>query len=400
MTEVREAEALIAEHMRVWPREAVPLEHATDRVLREDVFAERDLPAFDRVTMDGIAIRYQDYEAGARSFRIAATQAAGVAPAAVEASGECIRVMTGAVCPIGADTIVPVERLTLGADVATISADATITPSQFIHARGSDRKSGSLVLAAGGRIGPPEMAVLASAGCARVSVARLPKVAVISTGDELVGIDEPVLPHQIRSSNGRAIAAALERHRLARVERVRLRDEETQLLERVHDLHADNDVLILSGGVSMGDFDFVPATLNKLGCELVFHRINQKPGRPMWFGVSAAGKPIFALPGNPVSTLVCVARYVAPAFEAALGLEDRRVERAVLSEAAADSPPKMTHFVPVRLSWTPSGTVSARPTRINTSGDFASLAGTDGIVELPPDSASRQPGATVSFYGW
>ncbi len=400
MTEVSEAAALIARHMPKWPAESVGLASATDRVLLEDVTAERDLPAFDRVTMDGIAIRFEDFASGLRRFTVSTTQAAGVAPAKIEDTGACVRVMTGAVCPIGADTVVPVERLTLTDATATIASDADVQQSQFIHSRGSDREIGSRVLAAGTRIGPPEMAVLASAGKASVRVARLPKAALISTGDELVGVDEPIEPHQIRSSNGRAVAAALERHRLATYQRIRLRDDASRILERVESLHEDSDFLVLSGGVSMGDFDFVPAVLEKLGCELIFHRINQKPGRPMWFGLSGEEKPIFALPGNPVSTLVCMARYVIPALRASLGLRDERTMRVVLEAAPSDSPRSMTHFVPVELDWTATGRVSALPTRINTSGDFASLAGTDGIAELPPDPEKRQVGAVVDFYGW
>lgn len=400
MTEVAEAEALIARHMPSWPGQVLALEDVTGRVLRDNVSADRDLPAFDRVTMDGIAIAFADYANGRRRFALAGTQGAGVPALRIGTPGECVKVMTGAVCPEGADSVIPIERIELRGNEASVAPNAEVEAGQFLHRRGSDCQSGAQVLCAGLSIGAPEMAVLASTGKSRVAVARLPSVAVVSTGDELVGVADAVAPHQIRSSNDRAIATALERERLASVERLRLRDEESAMLERVEHLHERHDVLILSGGVSMGDFDFVPGVLAQLGCELVFHRINQKPGRPMWFGLSRAGKPIFALPGNPVSTLVCMARYVVPAFRRALGSTELQTERVVLTHPPKSSPPRMTHFVPVRLHWSESGAVHAVPRDINTSGDFVSLAGTDGIIELPPDPARREAGSVVSFYRW
>jgi molybdopterin molybdotransferase len=164
-------------------------------------------------------------------------------------------------------------------------------------------------------------------------------------------------------------------------------------------LHDDNDILILSGGVSMGDFDFVPAVLEKLDAAVVFHRIEQKPGRPMWFGISGAGKPIFALPGNPVSTLLCMTRYVVPALAASLGLRAAPAEFARLSEPVS-GPANMTYFVPVILSWSDDGVESALPRPTNTSGDFASLAATDGFVELPSGRGEHPVGSFGRIYRW
>jgi molybdopterin molybdotransferase len=400
MVEVHEAERLISEHMPAWPSEEVPLELAIDRILAADVLAERDLPSFDRVTMDGIAIDYAAFRDGIRQFKISGIQPAGVPRSAIIARDECVRVMTGAICPGGANTVIPIERLQFDGNRASIAAGAHVEARQFVHPRGSDRPKGAVTLASGVRLGPPEIAVLAANGCACVRVARLPLVAVVSTGDELVGVDDPLQPYQIRSSNGRAIEAALTRRHLAQTARVRLRDNEQIMLEAIAALHSRNDALILSGGVSMGDFDFVPAALERLGAELVFHRVNQKPGRPMWFGLSRDRKPIFALPGNPVSTLVCVARYVAPAFERALGSTNHRTERVELAAEAADGPAGMSWFVPVRLEWHAEGTALAYPCRINTSGDFSSLAGTDGIVELAADERARAEGARAALYRW
>jgi molybdopterin molybdotransferase len=304
--------------------------------------------------------------------------------------------MTGAACPDGADTIVPVERLEVQGDAVVVTASA-VTARQFIHARGSDGRRGDVLLAPGVRLGPAEIAVLASAGRADASVAVVPRVAAVSTGDELVAPGEPVAPHQIRSSNDYAIAASLQRCALATITRVRLKDDPDTMLAAVRSLHESHDALILSGGVSMGEFDFVPGVMKSLGAELVFHRIRQKPGRPMWFGVSSARKPIFALPGNPVSTLVCLTRYVAPALRYSAGAPDAPPERVRLTERVV-GPADLTYFLPVKLGSSSEGVALAEPRPTNTSGDFVSLAGTDGFVELPP--GTHAAGTVARLYRW
>ncbi len=400
MTVAAEAAQLIEDHMPIWSSNTLQLEAAVGHILAEDIAADRDVPAFDRVTMDGIAINFSAYSAGRRSFNVCGVQAAGVAPLALDNKDQCVRVMTGAVLPIATDTVIPIERIELNGDAAEISSTAQVAEGQFVHRRGSDGAQGSIVLKRGTRIRSPEMAVLASVGKAQFQVTRPPRIAVISTGDELVDVAEPVLPHQIRSSNGRAIQAAITLHQCGYATRTRLRDEPADLLATISRLHAENDVLILSGGVSMGDFDFVPGALDHLGAKRVFHRIDQKPGRPMWFGVSRDGKPIFALPGNPVSTLVCLSRYVIPALRTSLGDVNIQTEIASLSANVTDGPKDWTYFVPVTLQWQRDGRLLATPHKINTSGDFASLAGTDGIAELGIDENARNIGSPVAIYKW
>jgi molybdopterin molybdotransferase len=399
MIEVAEAEALIREHMPKLPARREALGDCVDRVLAADVVAERDQPPFDRVTMDGIAVAYRDLAAGVRSFEVVGTQAAGAEALGLARSAQCVEVMTGAILPRGADTVIPVERIARSGTRADVEAHAVIAERQFVHRRGSDRSSGEVVLSAGSRIGPPEMAVLASAGSGTVAVAALPRVAVISTGDELVDVDDPLAPYQIRSSNDRAIEASLVAHRLARVRRARMRDDAATLRAALAELDADSDALILSGGVSMGKFDLVPAVLAQLGARLVFHKISQRPGKPMWFGLSSSGKPIFALPGNPVSTLVCVTRYVLPALRAAAGAAPRPTELVELS-ARCEASPELTYFLPVKLSWSASGTALAAPRPTNTSGDFVALAGTDGFVELARKRGEHAAGSVVKLYRW
>jgi molybdopterin molybdotransferase len=396
MTEVADAESLIRARMPRWLAETVPLDQCVGRVLATAVPADRDQPPFDRATMDGIAIAHADWASGVRRFHILGLQAAGAPPLAIKRPGDCVRIMTGAACPDGADTIVPIERLEVQGEAVTITASA-VRARQFIHERGSDRRAGDVLLTTGSYLGPAEIAVLASAGLAAASVARMPRVAAVSTGDELVDPGEPVEPFQIRSSNDFAIEASLRRSGLASITRMRLKDDPDSMLAAVRALHESHDALILSGGVSMGEFDFVPGVLKSLGAEVVFHRIRQKPGRPMWFGVSGARKPIFALPGNPVSTLVCLTRYVAPALRYSAGLPDALPERVRLTERVA-GPADVTYFVPVKLSSSADGVALAEPRPTNTSGDFVSLAGTDGFVELP--AGAHEAGKVARLFRW
>jgi molybdopterin molybdotransferase len=307
--------------------------------------------------------------------------------------------MTGAVLPAGADTVIPVERLEKRGAQVSVHPDALVERRQAIHARGSDRRAGAQVLEAGLRRGPTEIAVLASAGRSEVTVARLANVAVVSTGDELVDVSDSIEPWQIRSTNDRAIEASLVRHKLATVTRARLADDPEQMIESIVRLHASHDALILSGGVSMGQYDFVPDVLGKLGAEIVFHRIAQRPGKPMWFGLSRDGKPLFALPGNPVSTLVCLTRYVLPALRQACGEEDTSTENAVLTRDVS-LPADLTLFMPVVLASDDGGRLLAEPRPTNTSGDFISLAGTKGFVELPREQRLWPAGSVVRVFRW
>jgi molybdopterin molybdotransferase len=399
MIEVTEAEALILGHMPRFPARQEPLAACGGRVLAEDIHAERDQPPFDRVTMDGIAIAFRDWAAGHRSFAVVGTQSAGAEPLAVTSPAECVEVMTGTPLPSGTDTVVPVERVQRTGTTAAIAADAAVNADQFVHRRASDRTVGSLVLRTGMKLRAPEIAVLAGAGHSTALVVDQPRVAVISTGDELVDAGKPIASHQIRSTNDRAVEASLLQHRLGHVTRARLRDDANALAVAIDRLDSELDVLVLSGGVSMGQFDFVPSVLTELGAKLVFHKVAQRPGRPMWFGVSARGKPIFALPGNPVSTLVCATRYLLPALRQASGLAQ---DPPVLVELTApvEASPTLTLFTPARLSSSPRATLLAEPHTTNTSGDFVALAGTDGFVELAARRGFYPAGTVARFFRW
>ena len=378
--------------------EAADVSAATGRILRQTVVAERDQPPFDRVMMDGIAIAHADLEAGTTSFPVQCTQMAGE-PATQLETGKAIEIMTGASLPVGADCIVPVERITVDGGVAVLEDGYVAELRQFIHPRASDHARGSELLAPGKRISPLDIAVITSAGLTEVAVSREPVIRIISTGDELIPAGERIEPHQIRMSNGPAMRALLEEHGYTDCEHDHLVDERDVLKEWIA-VHLDAaDVIILSGGVSMGKADYVPEVLAELGVEVIFHKISQRPGKPMWFGKGPDGQSVFALPGNPVSALVCCRQYVIPALAKASLAAARAPEFASLAGDVTFKP-DLTCFQPVRLLSNAAGQVLAMPVRTNTSGDFTALSATDGYVELPREQSYFPVGTPVFLHRW
>jgi len=394
---VAEADALIDAHMPAFGVERVAMEAAVGRVLRESIFAERDQPAFDRVMMDGIGIRWND--PSPRSFALAGTQMAGMARLTLSQPGACLEVTTGAIVPEGCDCIIPVEQLRREGDRYVLPDDYRPAKGQFIHRQGSDCRAGTQVLEAGVRLGAPEMAQLAANGVPRVDVAMLPSIAVLATGDELVGVDAPLGEGQIRRSSDVAIVALLRTHRFGRVALSHAADDLDATSDALRVLLASHDVVVITGGVSMGQRDYVHEALAVLGVKRVFHRIAQRPGRPMWFGVGPARQVVFALPGNPVSSLVCAVRYVRPALLAAMGLRRDGPEWVCLEEGVNASE-TLTCFAPVHVRQDPSGRSIAHPVPSPTSGDFSSLPRAHGVVQLPMAKDRVPAGAVVPLYRW
>jgi len=401
--DVTRADRLIAETLPAYSTLPVSLSQSHGQVLRQTVIAERDQPPFNRATMDGIALRSAALSSGSRRYRVAGIQGAGQSqltlPADTSEQSHCCEIMTGAVVPAGCDTVVPVERIEQNDEWVQLEAGYQPEPGQFVHRQGTDHLAGDTLLEPGTLIGAPEMAILTAAGQPTVQIARWPRVAIISTGDELVDVGEPLADCQIRSSNDRAIETCLQLNGCQTTQRCRLPDDPTALEQEIQQLHADNDVLILSGGVSMGKYDYIPAILERLQVRVVFHKILQRPGLPMWFGISAANKPVFALPGNPVSTTVCCVRYVLPALRQALGLDAPFQETVALAESV-DFAPDLTWFLPVRLHTGSSGLPEALPRPTNTSGDFVGLRNTHGFVELPQGQDHFPAGFVAKLYRW
>jgi molybdopterin molybdotransferase len=395
----RLAEEAINSRLTCLPIESLPLTQCVGGTLRENVYAERDTPPFDRVTMDGIAVASEQLRKGQRRFHIQATQGAG-APALKLASGDnAIEVMTGAILPLATDCVIPVENYDVIDGVVSLTTEVSSTPFHNVHRRGSDSRQGELLLETGTLLRAPEIAVAASAGMARVRVSSQPAIMIVSTGDELVEPGDPIAEYQVRRSNAYAVSAALRRRGFMRVADDHVPDDEHILRERLALHLTTHEVVILSGGVSMGKFDLVPKALMQLGVQEVFHNIAQRPGKPMWFGIGPHGQAVFGLPGNPVSTLVCLIRYVIPAIGEAMGSRRSQPERLALA-APVSFKPALTYFLPVTIEHDDWGRPWATPRPPNGSGDFLSLAGTDGFVELPPGPNTYQKGFVTSVHRW
>jgi molybdopterin molybdotransferase len=392
-----EAESAIAAAVAPVSHEPVALAAAAGRILRIALRAERDAPPFDRVAMDGIA-----FALGAgnrRQFRIAGTQAAGAPVLSLASEADCFEVMTGAVMPRGCDTVVPNEQVDSVDGHAGLRSGCEAAPWRHVHRRGADARAGDVLLQAGTRLAAPELAIAASAGHAELQVSRAPRIAILTTGDELVEPGEPILEHQVRRSNAYGLAGALTLAGFAPAANLQLPDRVDAISAALAAALVQHDVLVLSGGVSAGRFDFVPGVLASLGVQAAFHGIAQRPGRPMWFGSGAMGTLVFALPGNPVSVLVCLTRYVIPALGRLVAMPAKALPKVALAQDFTFEKP-LTCFLPVTLGYDQQGRTLAEPRTTGGSGDFISLAGTDGFVELPAGPATHAAGLAVPFYRW
>lgn len=396
-----EAQRLILENVALFHREDCPLGSAHGRVLRNEVRADRDLPPFDRVTMDGYAVRSSSLKAGTQSFVVSGVQAAGMRAFKLGSKADaCVEVMTGAVLPEGADCVIPYEETTREGMGVAVSAEALrFASGHAVHRRGSDHMAGEVMVKPGTRLTGREIAVAAACGHSNLVVSQRPRIAVVATGDELVEVEASVGPHQIRRSNDHALRAALMAAGYPQVARYHLRDVRHEVEHLLWHLLAEYDVLVISGGISKGKFDFLPAELDRQGVRKIFQGVAQRPGKPFWFGVSARETPVFALPGNPVSAYTCLHRYVLPALAYASG-EGTPVQRSVALASEVTFKPALACLMPVHLSSGPRAELNATPDPNNTSGDFAGLLTTDGFVELPVGPAVFPAGTVVPFWPW
>lgn len=396
-----EAEKIILDSVVPFHREDCPLLSAHGRILRDNLTADRDLPPYDRVTLDGFALRASALAAGRREFKVEATQAAGMRPFKLSDRPEaCVEVMTGAVLPEGADCVVPYEETTReGAAVTVSAAAAAFAAGHAVHRRGGDHRANEVIVPAGTRLTGREVAVAAACGHRTVTVSAHPKIAVVATGDELVEIDMPVAAHQVRRSNDYALRAALSGAGYTNVSRFHLRDVRHEIEHLLWHIIAEFDVVVIVGGVSKGKFDFIPAELIRQEVKKRFHGVAQRPGKPMWFGVGPRHTLVFALPGNPVSCYTCLHRYVIPALDRGCGLIPAPRRLVALAEPVTFKP-ALAYLLPVKLASGPRGELLATPVATNTSGDFTGLLGSDGFVELPADVSEFPAGYTARYWPW
>ena len=397
MISVNEALKIVKENAFTPSISEVPVLESLGLILAENIIADRDFPPFNRVAMDGVAIAHSTFRGGNSSNFdvekwmpfIEDTQYAGESQRQLSTPKNCMEVMTGAVLPLGCEAVVRYEDLEIeeferSKHAKFLISQREIKDWQNIHPQGSDRKAGDVLLWKGLKISPPEIAVMASVGKDKVLVEIPPRVAVISTGDELVEITTNPEPYQIRMSNSYMLAGALAQIGI-KANLFHLKDDKELLLSKLKEILLNHDILLLSGGVSAGKKDFVPEILTNLGVKKLFHKVAQKPGKPFWFGKSEEGKTIFALPGNPVSTFLCFCKYFL----------NQKQEQVILDKDVFFKL-NSTYFVPVK-TYFQNGKMMATPFEGSGSADFANLTDCDGFVELPADSQEFKAGEMFGF---
>ena len=388
MVSVEEAKRVILSHRVEMDTEEIELSKAIGRVLRQPIFADRDFPPFDRISMDGVAINYQDFAEGCKQFKIAGTVAAGDPQQYLTKKNACFEVMTGAIMPEGLDTVIQYEQLSVKDGIANLEVD-NVKQGQNVHLKGLDRQQGDELIAAGRKITPAELGILATVGKSKVSVSKQPSIIVISNGDELVDIDGMPQAHQIRKSNVHQLSALIQNEGLLS-DSAHFRDDYTLILERLATFLDKYDVLVVSGGVSKGKFDYLPKALEELGVTKHFHRVEQRPGKPFWFGTKRK-TAVFALPGNPISSFICTQHYLLPWLRQNLGLAPVNDIFAVLTEEVTFKP-NLTYFLQVKTTYTTFGTIEATPQRGKGSGDLANLLETDAFLALPAGKETYKKG--------
>ena len=395
MINVSEADDFILNSTPIFEEEIIDIELSMGRILFQDISSIRNQPPFHRVTMDGIAINSNNKR---NVYKIEDVQAAGSPRLNLKSQDNCIEVMTGAALPHGCDCVIPYEQVLISKENESASIKTEdIIEMKYIHLEASDYKKGNTLLTKGTLITSPVVAILASQGKREVSVFKRPKIAVISTGSELVELNSEVLPHQIYMSNSYAITSELEKFGIQSIKRIHIVDDKDSTEKKIKELLYGNDILIITGGVSMGKFDYIPEVLSKLGVEKIFHKIKQKPGKPMWYGIKDH-KQIFALPGNPVSCLVCLRRFVIPSLIKSQGYKVKEMYGELAKKVEFNK--DFTLFKPVTTSYSKGGQLLLTPVESNNSGDFYSLGKSDGFVELPGEKIVFNKAESYKYYPW
>ncbi len=391
MISVEKALEIVLNHTQDFGVEEINFKDSLGRVLKEDIKADRDFPPFNRSSMDGVGITTDSYNSGIREFNIEGIQAAGSEQLTLKNRNNCIETMTGAVTPKNVDAVIPYELVEINNGIAKVT-NKEIKYFQNIHKKGLDRKENDVLIKKNTTISSAEIGVLATVGKTLVKVAKIPNVMIISTGDELVSVSKIPEAYQIRRSNVHTLVSILNRLKI-KAETIHITDSKDLLKKKIDKLLGSFDVLLFSGAVSKGRFDFLPEVLEELGVEKMFHKVRQRPGKPFWFGhtvplsMSEQDKNkskntiVFAFPGNPVSTFVSCMKYFYPWFKKSIGIEYQNQNFAVLAKDFSFKA-DLTYFLQVKLE-NKQGALYAIPIAGHGSGDLANLVDNDAFIELP-----------------
>jgi molybdopterin molybdotransferase len=397
MISVAEAIQIIRQQTHTLPVEQVSLRDALGRVLAQDIVADSDLPPFDRSQMDGYAVRAVDAQAAPVRLRIVGESAAGRGWHNQLEEGQAVRIMTGAPVPEGADSVQQVELAHELKDGTVVELLENVEAGKSIVRRGAEIQAGETVLTAGTMINAAMMAVLAAFGYATVNVFRRPRVAVLATGTELVSVDQKPGQDQIRDSNNYSIAAYAELAG-ATIERLPLTGDETSLLKNQIAKAAEScDLLVTSGGVSMGVYDVTKAALRELDAELFFERVALRPGKPTVFARLSTGTLAFGLPGNPVSVAVTFNLFARTSLLAMQGATEPALKRetAVLARKVKGNADRES-YLPVQLTTNDDGELIAFPLKWGGSSDFVAFALTTALAIVPAGTKVVEAGSLVN----
>ena len=389
---VVEALERVIESVSLQRVEVVKLEQSLGRVLAEDVQANRDLPPYDVSAMDGFAVRSVDMVEAPTILEVVEDIRAGDMPIKSLQQGQCARIMTGAPVPQGADAVIRVEE-TEALENERVQINSAVKRGNDIRPRGENMKNGDVVLASGTEITPGVIGILATVKRAQIEVYRRPSVAILSTGDELEGLEEPIDPNKIPDANSHALMAQVQALGIEPIMLGIARDDPAELREYLQ-RGLKFDVLLVSGGTSVGVHDYVRPTIESLGVKMKFWRVAMKPGHPMAFG-TLGNSMIFGLPGNPVSSMVCFEQFVLPALRKLMGCR-RLYRRAIIAKLTHDIKhrPGRTEFIRVVLN-NKDGVYEAASTGSQGSGILLSMAKADGLMEVPAGSSGVSAGDQV-----
>jgi molybdopterin molybdotransferase len=397
MISVAEAVQIVRQQTPVLASETVQIEAAMGRVLAQDIVADSDLPPFDRSQMDGYAVRAEDVKSAPVRLRIVGESAAGRGWHHKLEEGQAVRIMTGAPVPAGADSVQQVELAHELKDKTVVELLESVEVGRSIVKQGAEIRAGETILNAGTTINAAMMAVLAAFGYAKVEVFRRPRVGVLATGTELVPIDQKPGQDQIRDSNNYSIGAYAELAG-AVVERLPLSGDETSLLKKqIMDAAERCDMIVTSGGVSMGVYDVTKSALKELDAEIFFERVALRPGKPTVFARLPNGTLVFGLPGNPVSVSVTFNLFARAALRAMQGATEPALkqETAALARSAKGTEERES-YLPAQLTTNDDGELIAFPLKWGGSSDFVAFAVATALVIVPTDVKTIEAGSLVN----
>lgn len=384
-----EAQEIIKAAAHSFGKEMVPLEQAFGRVVCEKIISDRDYPPFNRAAMDGYALRFEDFEKGQRKFFVNETIFAGQTPSTTLSPGQCYKIMTGASTPQDANLIIRREDTEEENGTVTIRIDSA-KRLQNIARRGEDLRGGDVIIDKAIQANAAVISLLAAIGKPSILVEKLPRIALVTTGNEVKAIEEAVTDVQIRNSNAWLLRSLLHKQGIHPFSVAHAPDEPAAMHQAFKNA-LQADIVISCGGVSAGDADFVPDTMDALGVEKLFHKLMIRPGKPTWCGKTADGKMVFALPGNPLSCMVTFTLLVQPYLNACYGLPSP----ISISMTLKDSRTKKTdldEFFPVKII---AGTSTVQIVPFNGSGDIRAALFADGIARHAREKPVINPGDQV-----